>query len=434
MISQNVYDPRNAETKIVENSMNGPSYDVERIRRDFPILRRRVDGKPLTYFDSAATSLKPKPVIEAIVGFYTESCANIHRGVHLLSAEASELFEESRRKIAGFLNSDEEEVVLVRNATEAINLVCNSLELNGAVVTTLADHHSSTLPWLDRFEVRYVELENDGSLSISSYKKAIRSGAALVCVPYISNALAVVSPIKELIDMAHAAGALVLVDGSQSVPHLPTDVRELDCDFLVFSGHKMLGPSGIGVLFGKLDLLEQMEPFLKGGDMNKEVHRGSYVPADLPTKFEAGTPNIEGTIGLGAAVDYLESIGMEKVNAHCHDLTAFALQELAAIEKIRIFGPLDIKRRSSSVTFELAGLEAHGLAKMLSQRYAIMVRSGYHCAQPLHETLNMPQSVRASFYLYNTIEEVQLLTDALKEIAQLYTRGTGTASRVYIKT
>jgi cysteine desulfurase/selenocysteine lyase len=434
MISRKAYHSHNAEAKIEANSLNCSSFDLERIRQDFPILRRQVNGQPLTYFDSAATSLKPKSVIEAIVRFYTESCANIHRGVHLLSAEASELFEESRRKIAGFLNADEEEVVLVRNATEAINLVCHSLELKGAVVSTLADHHSSALPWLDRFEVRYVELESDGALSLSSYKKAIRTGAALVCVPYISNALSVISPIKELIDMAHEAGALVLVDGSQSVPHLPTDVRELDCDFLVFSGHKMLGPSGVGVLFGKLDLLEQMEPFLKGGDMNKEVHRGSYVPADLPTKFEAGTPNIEGAIGLGAAVDYLETIGMENVKAHCHDLTAFALQELAAIDKIRIFGPLDTKRRSSSVTFELAGLEAHGLAKMLSQRYAIMVRSGYHCAQPLHEALNIPQTVRASFYLYNSIEEVKLLSNALKEIAKLYTRGTGAASRVYIKT
>jgi cysteine desulfurase/selenocysteine lyase len=196
----------------------------------------------------------------------------------------------------------------------------------------------------------------------------------------------------------------------------------------------MLGPSGIGVLFGKLELLEQMEPFLRGGDMNKEVHKGWYVPADLPTKFEAGTPNIEGAIGLGAAVDYLETIGMENVKAHCRDLTAFALQEIARIEKIRIYGPMDVNRRSASITFELDGLEAHGLAKMLSQRYAIMVRSGYHCAQPLHEALNIPQTVRASFYIYNTTGEVKLMVSALREIAQLYTRGTGAPSRVYTKT
>lgn len=414
------------------NSAERSWLDVEPIRRDFSILQRQVNGRPLVYFDSAATSLKPKPVIDAVVNFYTQSCANIHRGVHLLSAEASELFEESRRRIAGFLNADEEETVFVRNATEAINLVCHSLEINGAVVTTLADHHSTALPWLDRFELRYVELDKDGSLSLPSYRKALRPGVALVCIPYISNALGVISPVREMIEMAHEAGALVLLDGSQSVPHMPTDVRELDCDFLAFSGHKMLGPSGIGVLFGKLDLLEQMAPFLKGGDMNKEVHKGWYVPADLPTKFEAGTPNIEGAIGLGAAVDYLEAVGMEKVEAHCRDLTAFALQEIAGIDKIQLYGPSDQNRRSASITFDLAGLEAHGLAKMLSQRFGIMVRSGYHCAQPLHEALDIPQTVRTSFYFYNTIDEIQRLSDALKEISELYTKSTHSASNVYL--
>jgi cysteine desulfurase/selenocysteine lyase len=383
-----------------------------------------IDGKPLIYMDSAATSLKPRPVIEAIVRFYTESCANIHRGVHLLSAEASELYEEARRKVARFLNADEEEIVFVRNATEAINLVCHSLHRDGAVVATLADHHSVTLPWLERRELHYVGIGRDGLLNMSNLRKVISCRPALVCFPHVSNALGAVTPVEEAIALAHEAGALVLVDGSQSVPHMPTDVRGLDCDFLVFSGHKMLGPSGIGVLFGRRNLLEEMQPFLRGGAMNKQVHKGSYVPEDLPGKFEAGTPNIEGAIGLGAAVDYLEEIGMENVEAHTRELTAVALYELSNIEKIRVHGPLDSKVRNGSVAFELPGLEAHGLAKILSNRYAIMVRSGYHCAQPLHEELGINQTVRASFYIYNTVDEIRSLTNALAEIAASYTRSS----------
>jgi cysteine desulfurase/selenocysteine lyase len=404
------------------DNMRYAHFNVDQIRSDFPILQRVVDGRPLTYFDSAATSLKPKPVIDAVFNYYTHSCANIHRGVHLLSTEASELYEEARRKVASFLNADEEEIVFVRNATEGINLVCHTLDRDGAVVTTLADHHSAQLPWLERREVRYVDVERDGSLSMSSLRKALRSGATLVCLPHVSNALGVITPVREAIDLAHQAGALVLLDGSQSVPHMLTDVRDLECDFLVFSGHKMLGPSGIGALFGRLELLEQMQPFLRGGDMNKDVHKGWYVPEELPGKFEAGTPNIEGAIGLGAAVDYLEEIGMENVEAHSHELTAAALNVLSKIDRLVVHGPLNSEHRSASVAFELPGLQAHGLAKMLSQRYAIMVRSGYHCAQPLHEALGIPQTVRASFYLYNTLDEVSLLGSALAEIAAIYTR------------
>lgn len=422
MIKRTPYDLTEPNVLIQERSTHREKIDIDRIRNDFQILQRRIDGKPITYLDSAATSLKPKPVIEAIVRFYTESCANIHRGVHLLSTEASELYEEARRKVARFLNADEEEIVFVRNATEAINLVCHSLHRAGAVVSTLADHHSITLPWLERRKTHYIGVERNGMLNMSDLGKMASSKPALVCFPHVSNALGAITPIHEAIRLSHEAGALVLVDGSQSVPHMPTDVRGLDCDFLVFSGHKMLGPSGIGVLFGRRNLLEEMEPFLRGGAMNKQVHKGSYVPEDLPGKFEAGTPNIEGAIGLGAAVDYLEEIGMENVEAHTRELTAVALYELANIEKIRVHGPLDSKVRNGSVAFELPGLEAHGLAKILSNRYAIMVRSGYHCAQPLHEELGIPQTVRASFYLYNTIEEIRLLGTALAEIARSYTR------------
>lgn len=423
MIAKATYGLAQTDIKF-ENTGNRTRLDTDRIRADFPILKRMIDGRPLVYMDSAATSLKPRPVIEAIVRFYTESCANIHRGVHLLSTEASELYEEARRKVARFLNADEEEIVFVRNATEAINLVSHSLDRDGAIVSTLADHHSVLLPWFERRKVYYVGVERNGMLNMADLRKAVSSKPVMVCLPHVSNALGAITPIREAIGLAHEAGALVLVDGSQSVPHMPTDVRVLDCDFLVFSGHKMLGPSGIGVLFGRRELLEQMHPFLRGGAMNKEVHKGWYRAEDLPGKFEAGTPNIEGAIGLGAAVDYLEDIGMENVEAHSRELVATALNELKKVDRIRVHGPLDPKHRSASVAFELPGLKAHGLAKMLSNRYAIMVRSGYHCAQPLHEELGIDQTVRASFYIYNTADEVRGLANALVEIAVTYTRAS----------
>lgn len=396
--------------------------DTDIIRADFPILDRVIDGKPLIYMDSAATSLKPQSVIDAVVGFYTGSCANIHRGIHELSNEASDLYDEARRKVARFINADEEEIVFVRNATEALNLVCCCLEREGPVVATLADHHSVLLPWMDRTDIFYVGVEPDGTLKMEEYKKALSRKPMLVCIPHVSNVLGVVTPVQDFIDLAHEAGALVLVDGSQSVPHMPVDVNSLDCDFLAFSGHKMLAPSGIGVLFGKRELLDQMLPFLKGGAMNKEVHKGGYEPEDLPGKFEAGTPNIEGAIGLGAAVDYLEDIGMDAIEAHNRVMIETALKELSDIDKIRIHGPLDPEKRSASITFEMAGLEAHGLAKILSNRYAIMVRSGYHCAQPLHEELGIMPSVRASFYLYNTEDEIRSLASAVAAITENYTR------------
>ncbi|HYA41258.1 MAG TPA: cysteine desulfurase [Syntrophobacteraceae bacterium] len=395
--------------------------DTDRIRSDFPILQRVIDGRQITYFDTAATSLKPQPVIDAIMNFYTRSTANIHRGVHLLSMEASDLYEEARGKVARFLNADEEEIVFVRNATEAINLVCNCLPLSGHVVVTVADHHSVLLPWYGRRKVSYVGVKRDGLLELADMENAVSDKPALVCLPHVSNALGAVTPVEECIAMTHKAGGLILVDGSQSVPHMLVDVQALGCDFLAFSGHKMLGPSGIGVLYGRRELLERMQPFMRGGSMIKEVRKDYFLPEDLPGKFEAGTPNIEGAIGLGAAVEYLESIGMDNVEAHVRKLTAAALDVLSHTDKIRVHGPKDPKDRSASVAFTLPGLEAHGLAKILSNRYAIMVRSGYHCAQLLHETLGIGQTVRASFYIYNTLDEIHSFGNALAEIVKSYT-------------
>jgi cysteine desulfurase/selenocysteine lyase len=398
--------------------------DTARIRADFAILRRVIDGRPLIYLDSAATSLKPQPVIDAIMEFYTRSTANIHRGVHLLSMEASDLYDEARRKIARFLNADEEEIVFVRNATEAINLVCHCLPLSGSVAVTVADHHSVLLPWSGRRQIDYVGIDDTGMLDMADLKKVVLKKPALVCLPHVSNALGAITPIAEAVAIAREAKALILIDGSQSVPHMPTDVRKLGCDFLVFSGHKMLGPSGIGILYGKRELLDRMQPFMLGGSMVKEVRKNSYRPEDLPGKFEAGTPNIEGAIGLGAAVEYLEEIGMANVEAHVRTLTAAALSELADKHRFRVHGPLDPNHRSASISFELPGLEAHGLARILSNRYTIMVRSGYHCAQVLHEELGIQQTVRASFYIYNTLDEIRALGCALNEVSQSYTGGT----------
>jgi cysteine desulfurase/selenocysteine lyase len=402
------------------------SLDVSSIRKDFPILERQVNDRPLIYLDNAATSLKPQAVIDAVTGFYTRSCSNIHRAVHALSQEASELYEEAREKIARFINAEEEEVVFVRNATEAINLVARCLPRDGAVVTTLMEHHSNYLPWQVDRETRVAGVLGDGRLDIDDFRAKLgQGGVALATFTHVSNGLGVVNPVSDLTAMAREQGALVLVDGSQSVPHRPCDVKQLDCDFFVFSGHKMLGPSGIGVLYGREELLDKMSPFLWGGDMISAVHRDSYELAELPFRFEAGTPHIEGVIGLGAAVDYLSSVGMEAIHEHETRLLEVAFEGLRTIDRVTLHGPESLAQRSSAVSFALEGLEPHGLAKMLSNRYSIMLRSGYHCAQPLHEALDLLQSARASFYLYNTEDEVRQLVEAVRTLSEYYTRSGG---------
>ena len=395
--------------------------DTDKIRNDFPLLQRLIDERPIIYLDSAATSLKPKIVVDAIASYYYNSCANIHRGVHVLSQEASDLFEEARAKIARFVNAADNEIIFVRNATEAINLVAQCLSREGDVLTTLMEHHSNLIPWGRRRNTRLAGLHADGTLDMDSFAEQLReSHTALAAVTHVSNGLGVVNPIDEIISLAHQRDSLVLVDASQSVPHQEIDVKALDCDFLVFSGHKMLGPSGIGVLYGKQELLKNMPPFLLGGDMISAVHRDSWDVADLPWKFEAGTPFIEGAIGLGAAVDYLSKIGMSQIHEHVKGLMSETLARLNEIDGVVVHGPASTSKRSSVVSFSLGDLESHGLAKMLSNRYNIMLRSGFLCAQPLHEELHLTQSTRASFYLYNTLEEVETLVQSVKTIAKYY--------------
>lgn len=395
------------------------SYDVHRRREDFPILKRRLNGRPLVYMDNAATSLKPRCVIDAVRSFYEHHCANIHRGVHQLSQEASELYEDARYTVARFIGAMEREIIFVRNASEALNLVAHSLPIERAVITTLAEHHSNLLAWNTSSQVLKVPVSDQGILDLEALEKLLRENdVGLVTATHVSNGLGVINPVGEIGRLAHEHGACFLVDGSQSVPHLPVRVSELGCDFLVFSGHKMLAPSGIGVLFGRAPLLERMSPFLMGGDMIDEVHADSYTLANVPWKFEAGTPNIEGAIGLGAAVKYLREIGMENVRAHERQLTGAALEGLREIKGIRLLGPHDPEIKGGVMTVTRPGMPAHTLAKLLNDRYSILVRSGYHCAQPLFEWLGSGQTCRASLYLYNTQEEVSQLVEALDVISR----------------
>ena len=408
--------------------------DPYEIREDFPILKREINNHPLIYFDTAATSQKPRQVIEAIKNFYENCNANVHRGVHTLSQEASELYENAHEEVAKFINANGmEEIVFVRGTTEAINLVAyawalRSLKREDEVLVTLMEHHSNIVPWeslskINGFQVKYVGVNNDGTLNYEVFENAISERTKIVCLPHISNVTGGINDVKKVVKMAHEHGALVLVDGAQSVPHLPVDVKDLDIDFLAFSGHKMLGPTGIGVLYGKHEILEEMEPFHGGGAMIKEVsfntitRRCSISWNDLPWKFEAGTPNICGGVGLMAAIKYLKGIGMEEVKAHERMLTEYAMRRMKECEKVRVYGPKDASAKCGIIPFNVDELSSHDVA-LFFDSHAIMIRSGFHCAQPLHEKFKLKSSARASFYIYNTREEIDRFIEVLKEIEQ----------------
>lgn len=403
--------------------------DVEAIREDFPQLKRTVNGYPLAYLDNAATSLKPIQVIDAIVRFYREYNANVGRGIHTLAREATEAYEESRKKVASFIGARENEVVFVRNTTEALNLIAhcwalNKLKKGDVIVTTVMEHHSNLLPWVHAAEkvgaeLRVVPVNSDGTLDYESLKEAVE-GASLVAITQKSNVLGVVNDVKAVASMARREGARVVVDGAQSVPHMPVNVKELGCDFLAFSGHKMLGPTGIGVLYARRELLEEFVPLYAGGGMISEVHcslKGCTASwASPPAMLEAGTPNIAGAIGLAAALDYLERVGMGSILRHEMELTKSLLDMLSEAKGVDVLGPLNAALRPGVVSFVVNGLNPHEAATLLDLR-GIAVRSGLHCAQPLHEALGARDgSVRASLYLYNTEEEVHRLVDALKSI------------------
>ena len=406
--------------------------DPYKIREDFPILKRKINNHPLIYFDNAATTQKPKQVIDAIREFYEKYNANVHRAIYTLSQEASELYENAHEEVAKFINADGmEEIIFVRGTTEAINLVAyawglHSLKREDEVLVTLMEHHSNIVPWenlskINGFQVKYAEVNDDGTLNYESFEGLISHKTKIVCLPHVSNVTGVINDVKRVAKITHEYGALVLVDAAQSVPHLPVDVKGSDVDFLAFSGHKMLGPTGIGALYCKREILEEMEPFHGGGSMIKEVtfntmtKRCSVSLNDLPWKFEAGTPNICGGVGLMAGVEYLNDVGMENVKQHEADLTEYALRRMKECGKVRVYGPEDVSLKCGIIPFGVEGLSSHDVALFLDS-YGIMVRSGFHCAQPLHQKFKLKSSARASFYVYNTREEIDRFVEVLKEI------------------
>ena len=404
--------------------------DTQKIRRDFPVLDREVaPGKKLIYLDSAATSQKPEKVLKTMDQYYRLNNANIHRGIHRLAEEATGAYEEARQKIARFINArSNHEIIYTRNATESINLVAYSwgrenLKAGDLIVLTEMEHHSNLVPWYiltkeKGLNIKFVEVTPDGLLNIDQYRSLLEEKPKLVAFTQMSNVLGTINPAQMMIKMAHEVDALVLLDGAQSVPHFKVDVQTLDVDWMAFSGHKMCGPTGIGVLYGKEKLLDSMPPFLGGGDMIRKVEFGSYTPNDLPYKFEAGTPAIAEAIGLGAAVDYLESIGMNNIVAHEKQLITYALNMLEDIPGVRVIGPTADKK-GGVASFVVDGIHPHDVAQVLDSE-GIAVRAGHHCAMPLHQKLNLPATSRASFYLYNTEEEINGLINGIKKVQKVF--------------
>ena len=404
--------------------------DVNKVRQDFPIFQRETKpGTPLVYLDSTATSQKPLAVIEAMDQFYRRSNANIHRGVHTLAEESTRMYEEARIKIARFINSPSpHQVIYTRNTTESINLVAYSwaranLNAGDLVILTEMEHHSNLVPWhilqAERgIELDFIPVTEEGLLDLEAYKRLLARGPKLVSFTHMSNVLGTINPAAEIIRLAHEAGVVTLVDAAQSVPHLKVDVQALHADFFAFSAHKMCGPTGIGALYGRLELLESMPPFLGGGDMIKEVKLRSFRPNSLPYKFEAGTPAIAEAVGFGAAVDYLSALGMDAIAAHEHEIAEYALERLEEVPGVRVFGP-DVQHKGGVAAFTLDGVHPHDVAQILDQD-GIAVRAGHHCAQPLHERFGLPATSRASFYLYNTRDEVDMLVNGIYKVKELF--------------
>ncbi|NYZ60781.1 cysteine desulfurase [Candidatus Micrarchaeota archaeon] len=397
--------------------------DVEKIRKDFPILERMVNGKKIAYLDNGATSQKPRQVIDAIVRYYSEYNANVHRGVHKLSEESTVAYEDARRKVAEFINASEEEIIFVKNASEALNLVMYSYGMKNITHTSritisIAEHHSNFVPWqvlAERKKAKLEFLDVDAEGELVGLENA--SGSDIISLVHASNVLGTINDAQKICKVARDGGGISIIDGSQSIPHMPIDVKKMGCDFFAFTGHKMLAPTGIGVLYGKKELLEKMEPFLYGGDMIIEVKKEGSKWNNLPYKFEAGTPNIEGAIGLGAAVDYLNKIGMEEIRKHEIELLSYALGKLK--DEVTIYGPLDARKRTGLIAFNVAGVHPHDVATILDED-GIEIRSGHHCAQPLHDRLGLESSARASFYLYNTKEEVDRLVEGIRKVKRVF--------------
>lgn len=403
---------------------------AEDIRQDFPILSRLVHGKPLVYLDSTASSQKPTAVIEAMSAYYETTHANVHRGVYEISEEATARMEKARVKVARFINARQsKQVIFTRNTTESINLVAYSwgnanIHTSDLIVLTELEHHSNLVPWqllAQRTGARleFVPISDDGLLRLDVYAELLTQQPKLVAFTNMSNVLGTITPAQQMIAQAHAAGAITLVDAAQSVPHLPVDVQALDADFLCFSSHKMLGPTGIGVLYGKRDLLEAMPPFMGGGDMIRTVGLRESTWNDLPWKFEAGTPAIAEAIGLGAAVDYLNALGMKQVAAHEQEITAYAMERLQQVPELTIYGP-QASQRGGVISFTLADIHPHDLASILDQEAGVAIRAGHHCAQPLMERFGLSATARASFYVYTIKQDIDTLVQGLHKALEIF--------------
>jgi cysteine desulfurase/selenocysteine lyase len=400
------------------------TFDVQRIREDFPILRRQVYGKPLVYLDNAATSQKPRQVIDALVNYYENYNSNIHRAVHCLGEEATAAYEEARAKVAAFINAPSPEcIVFTRNTTEAINLVAYtwgraSIGEGDEIVLTQMEHHSNLIPWQrlaaeKGATIRYIGLTDQQTLDLPDLASLFQSNTKMIAMPHASNSMGTINPIEQIAREARRRGVMFLVDGAQGAPHLKVDVQAIDCDFYAFSSHKMLGPTGVGVLYGRRELLEEMEPFLGGGEMIRKVTFEGASWNDLPWKFEAGTPNIADVIAFGAAIDYLADVGMENVRAHEIEITEYALDRLGRLDDITLYGPSNSSARGGVVSFNYGDLHPHDVGTILD-RHGVAIRAGHHCTQPLMRTLGVSGTARASFYVYNTREEVDVLVEALQ--------------------
>jgi cysteine desulfurase/selenocysteine lyase len=404
------------------------AFDVQKIRREYPALQQSVHGKPLVYLDNAATTQKPQSVIDAILGFYTQDCANIHRGVHLLSERATQKYEDSRAKVRRFLNAAaDHEIIFVRGATEGVNLVAQTygranVGAGDEVLITALEHHSNIVPWQilcdeKKANLRVAPINREGEVLLEQYERLLGPRTKIVALSHVSNALGSVNPIRLMIEMARRRGIPALVDGAQAVQHLKVDVQQLDCDFYVASGHKMYGPTGVGILYGKTRILETMPPYQGGGDMISSVTFEKTIFNRLPYKFEAGTPNIAGGIGLGAAVDYLESIGLDRIAAHEADLLAYGTEKLMALPGVRLIGTA--KEKASVLSFVLEGIHPHDIGTILDQE-GIAIRTGHHCAQPVMDFFEIPATARASLALYNTREEIDILVDGIRKVTEVF--------------
>ncbi|MGC8585193.1 MAG: aminotransferase class V-fold PLP-dependent enzyme [Thermoplasmata archaeon] len=416
--------------------------DVKKIREDFPIFRKMINGKRIVYLDSTATTQKPYQVIEKIKEFYENYNANVHRGIYSLSEYSTELYEKSRENVAGFINAHPEEIVFVRNTTEGLNLLSysflwNFLKPGDKILISMMEHHSNFIPWVRlkhfNIDVDFINITEEGYLDLEDLKNKLDKRTKIVSLSHVSNVLGTINDVNEISKIVHDNNSIFVVDGAQSVPHTPVDVKKIDCDFIAFSGHKMLGPMGIGVLYGKYDILKEMAPFLSGGEMIKEVHIDNIIYEDPPLKFEAGTPNVEGSLGLSAAIDYLKNIGMENVRDHEKRLTDYALKKMDEFDDIVIYGPKNVEKRGGVISFNFNNgnryiekelikndifVHPHDVASILDTEN-VMVRSGHHCAEPLMDFYRIPATTRASFYIYNDEEDVDILMDGIKKVRKV---------------